>query len=179
MGLGEGAGTVPIYEFYCDSCHVVFSFFSRRVDTEKRPACPRCGRPKLQRQVSRFATQGKSGADSVDGDLPGDLDETKMESLMESMTREAEGLDENNPRQMARMMRKLHDASGMPLDAKAEEAIRRMEAGESPEKIEEEMGDVFGEAGPDVDSASDGVSTGPRRKTKRRPPAVDETLYDL
>jgi len=69
----------------------------------------------------------------------------------------------------------LHDAAGMPMDEKASEAIRRMEAGESPEKIEEEMGDVFGEAGPDADLPGDG----PRRKTKRRPPAVDETLYDL
>jgi len=169
---------VPIYEFYCGSCHVVFSFFSRRVDTTTRPACPRCGQPKLQRQVSRFATQGKSSAESGDA-LPGDLDESKMESLMESMAHEAEGLDENNPRQLASMMRKLHDASGMPLDAKAEEAIRRMEAGESPEKIEEEMGDVFGESGPDLDSPADAGPAGPRRKARRRPPAVDEKLYDL
>jgi hypothetical protein len=158
---------------------MVFSFFSRRVDTEKRPACPRCGQPKLDRQVSRFATLGRSGAESAGDAVPGDLDEAKMEGLMETMSREAEGLDENNPRQIAQMMRKLHDASGMPLDAKADEAIRRMEAGESPEKIEEEMGDVFGEAGPDVDSASDAVSAGPRRKKRRRPPAVDDTLYDL
>ena len=130
---------MPIYEFYCGSCHTVFSFFSQRVDTKKRPACPRCGRPKLDRQVSRFSTLGKPGADLPD-DAGGDLDEAKMEGLMESMTREAEGLDENNPRQIARMMRKMHDVTGLPLDGKAEEAIRRMEAGESPEKIEEQMG---------------------------------------
>ena len=98
---------------------------------------------------------------------------------MESITRETEGLDENNPRQIAKMMRKLHDVAGMPLDARADEAIRRMEAGESPDKIEEEMGDVFGEAGPEFDDSTDAIPSGPRRKTKRRPPAVDETLYDL
>jgi putative FmdB family regulatory protein len=166
---------MPIYEFYCGSCHVVFNFFSRRVDTKTRPACPRCGRPKLERQVSRFATLGKSTAQLPGDAAGGDMDESKLEGLMESMSREAEGLDENDPRQMARMMRKLHEAGGMPLDAKADEAIRRMEAGESPEKIEEELGDLFGEAGPDTDSAG----AGPQRKTKRRPPAVDETLYDL
>jgi putative FmdB family regulatory protein len=166
---------MPIYEFYCGSCHVVFNFFSRRVDTKTRPACPRCGRPKLERQVSRFATLGKSGTELSGDDAGGDFDEAKMEGLMESMSREAEGLDENDPRQMAKMMRKLHDAAGMPMDAKADEAIRRLEAGESPEKIEEELGDVFGEAGPDADA----VSAGPRRKARRRPPAVDETLYDL
>ena len=166
---------MPIYEFYCESCHTVFNFFSRRVDTTKRPKCPRCGRPKLERKVSRFSTLGKTGGDADGGDGPGDFDEAKMEGLMESMARESEGIDENNPRQIARMMRKLHDAAGMPLDAKADEAIRRMEAGESPEKIEEEMGDVFGEAGPDLDALPEQA----RRKAKRRPPAVDETLYDL
>ena len=166
---------MPIYEFYCGSCHVVFSFFSQRVDTTKRPDCPRCGRPKLERQVSRFSTLGRSGAELAGEAPPGDLDEAKIEGLMESMSREAEGLDENNPRQIARMMRKLHDVAGMPLDDKADEAIRRMEAGESPEKIEEELGDVFGDAGPDIDAVPDG----PRRKTRRRPPAVDDTLYDL
>src|SRR5579862_6306572 len=140
---------MPVYEFYCRHCHTVFNFFARRIDTTSRPACPRCGRPKLQRQVSRFATIGKA----VEGgeDLPPGMDESKMESLMESMARESEGLDEENPQQMAKMMRKLHEATGMPMDGRAQEAIRRMEAGESPEKIEEEMGDLFGEEGPDVE----------------------------
>ena len=133
---------MPIYEFYCGNCHVVFSFFAKRVDTTTRPACPRCGKPKLQRQVSRFATLGKSGG-GTEGDAgPGDLDDAKMEGIMESISREAEGIDENDPRHVARMMRKLHDAAGMPMDEKASEALRRMEAGESPDKIEEEMGDV-------------------------------------
>ncbi len=172
---------MPIYEFYCSNCHVVFNFFSRRVDTKTRPACPRCGRPKLERQVSRFSTQGRSSGELPGDEAGGDLDEAKMEGLMESMSREAQGLDENNPRQIARMMRKLHDAAGMPLDAKADEAMRRMEAGESPDKIEEEMGDVFGEAGPDFDSVSPGArrKRAPSTHGRRRPPAVDETLYDL
>ena len=45
----------------------------------------------------------------------------------------------------------------MPLDAKADEAIRRMEAGESPEKIEEEMGDVFSDAGADFDTPGEAL----------------------
>ncbi len=166
---------MPVYEFYCSGCHTVFSFFSRRIDTTTRPACPRCGRPKLPRQVSRFATLGKAAMPSEGPDLPAGMDDSKMESLMESMAREAEGLDENNPRQVAAMMRKLHDAAGMPMDQRAEEAIRRMEAGESPEKIEEEMGNVFGDAEPDPDA----IAGRPRKKARSAPPAVDTTLYDL
>jgi putative FmdB family regulatory protein len=166
---------MPIYEFYCGDCHTIFNFFSKRVDTSTRPACPRCGRAKIQRQVSRFATLGKQGAaDKGDDPLDG-VDEAKMEGLLETMSREADGLDENNPRQVAQMLRKLHEASGMPLDGKAQEAIRRLESGESPEKIEEEMGDLFGD---DLPDAAD-FPRGPRRAARRKPPAVDETLYDL
>ena len=166
---------MPVYEFYCGDCHTIFNFFARRVDTTTRPKCPRCGRAKLERKVSRFATVGKATAASGSDDLPGGMDESKLEGLMESMGRQAEGIDENNPRQMAAMMRQMHEATGMPLDGRAEEAIRRMEAGESPEKLEEELGDLFGEEGPGVE-----VSTGKRRKKSRSTaPAVDTTLYDL
>jgi putative FmdB family regulatory protein len=166
---------MPVYEFYCGDCHTIFNFFSRRVDTTTRPKCPRCGRAKLERKVSRFATLGKAGSAADADDLPGGMDESKLEGIMESMSRQAEGLDENNPRQMAAMMRQMHEAAGMPLDGRAEEAIRRMEAGESPEKLEEELGDLFGEEGPDLD-----LPAGKRRKkTRAAPPAVDTTLYDL
>ncbi len=46
---------MPIYEFYCANCHTVYSFLSKTIDTAKRPDCPRCGRPKLDRRMSRFA----------------------------------------------------------------------------------------------------------------------------
>jgi hypothetical protein len=57
-----------------------------------------------------------------------------------------EHMDENNPRHMARMMRKMKDlmpAGSVPKDL--ETAIKRLEAGEDPEKIEAEMGDLLGD----------------------------------
>jgi hypothetical protein len=125
--------------------------------------------------VSRFAISRKqTEGGGPDGDLSG-LDDSKMEQAMESLMGEAEGLDENDPRQLARLMRKLHQTAGMPLDARTEEAIRRMESGESPEAIEEEMGDLFGEDVPVPDEPAGRF----RRLLKKRPPEVDETLYDL
>jgi putative FmdB family regulatory protein len=168
--------TVPIYEFYCADCHTVFNFLSRRIDTTKRPACPRCGLPKLERRVSRFAiSKGRSEPTESEG-LPAGLDESKMEQAMEELAREAEGIDEDNPRQMARMMRKLCEGAGMQIGGKMEEAVRRLEAGEDPEKIEEEMGDILDEEGPLL-GTSGGSLRGLSRKLK--PPRVDETLYDL
>jgi len=42
---------VPIYEFYCEECHRI-SIFSRRVNVETIPTCPRCNKVKLKRQMS-------------------------------------------------------------------------------------------------------------------------------
>ncbi|RLB88031.1 MAG: zinc ribbon domain-containing protein, partial [Deltaproteobacteria bacterium] len=46
---------MPIYEFYCEECNTIFNFFSRSVNTSKRPLCPKCKRKKLKRQMSTFA----------------------------------------------------------------------------------------------------------------------------
>jgi hypothetical protein len=34
---------MPIYEFYCEDCHTIFNFFSKNVNTTKKPN----GRPAL------------------------------------------------------------------------------------------------------------------------------------
>jgi putative FmdB family regulatory protein len=170
---------MPIYEFYCADCHTVFNFFSRSVNTTKRPACPRCNRPKLERRVSRFAIS-KNRVEPGEGKEAGpDIDDEKLERVMDELARETEGVNEDDPRQMARMMRKLFGSTGMPIGERMEEALRRMEAGEDPDRVEEEMGDfmdeeesLFGEAG-----EAGGRLRGLARKLK--PPAVDETLYDL
>ncbi|MCR4411009.1 MAG: zinc ribbon domain-containing protein [Thermoguttaceae bacterium] len=182
---------MPIYEFYCVDCHTVFNFLSRTVNTTKRPACPRCGRPELERRISRFAVARRRAESDEPGgrdDLPPGFDEEKMERAMEALADEAEGLDEENPRQMARMMRKLFDTTGLPLGPNMEEAIRRMEAGEDPDKIEEELGDLLdqedpfsgepGQASP-KGAARGGGHTLRAMSRKLRPPRVDETLYDL
>ncbi len=171
---------MPIYEFYCPDCHTVFNFLSRTINTTRRPDCPRCSRPKLDRRMSRFAISKNRPEPSGEDDmLPDDFDEAKMERVMEELAREADGMNEDDPRQMARMMRKLCDATGMPVDDRMEEAIKRLESGEDPEAVEEDMGDLFDEDGP---MPGMGEPKGSRVKSlakRLRPPNVDETLYDL
>jgi putative FmdB family regulatory protein len=171
---------MPIYEFYCPDCHRVFNFLSRRVDTEKRPACPRCARPDLTRRVSLFAISRGRKEEPASPEAPPDVDEARLEQAMASLAHEAEGIDEDDPRQAATLMRKLFDASGLPMGAPVQEAIRRMEAGESPDKIEEEMGDVLEDP-----FAGAGATPGERRATlaglRRRvlPPTTDPELYEM
>jgi putative FmdB family regulatory protein len=163
---------MPVYEFYCSDCHTIFNFLSRRVNTDKRPACPRCSRPELERQVSRFAfSRGRTEEPESEG-MP-DLDESRLEKAMMSLAGEMEGIDENDPRQMARFMRKFSAATGMNLGDGFQEAMRRLEAGEDPELIEQEMGDLF-------DGENPFPGQGMKRiRRKYVPPAHDETLYTL
>jgi hypothetical protein len=79
------------------------------------------------------------------------------------MERDMEHLDENNPKHMAHMMRKMKDL--MPPGTMPKEldvAIKRLEAGEDPEKIEEDMGDVLGDlmGGPDEEGGMGGPGGG-------------------
>jgi len=167
---------MPIYEFYCSDCHTVFNFLSRTVTTTKRPACPRCGRPDLEKKVSSFAISKGRVETAGEDDLP-EIDENRMEQAMASMAREVEGINEEDPRQMARLMRKLYDATGLRLGDGMEEAIRRLEAGEDPDKIEEEMGDFLEGEDPLLGGTSGPGLKGLRRRL--RPPKVDSTLYEL
>jgi hypothetical protein len=84
-------------------------------------------------------------------------------------------------------MRRLFSATGMPIQGGMAEALKRMEAGEDPEKIEEEMGDVLeqdpfggllgGEgASKDPDDAG---SKGLGRLRRMLPPAHDPELYEM
>jgi len=130
---------MPIYEFYCPDCHRIFNFFSRQVNTRKRPKCPRCGRPRLSRQVSIFAiSRGRS--EPEDAGLP-DLDPQQLERAMASLASEAEGLKDDDPRQMGRLLRKVYEATGLGLGSGLEEAVSRLEAGEDPDSAMRKEGE--------------------------------------
>jgi len=143
---------MPIYEFACPKCRRIFSFLSKRVNPDRLPACPKCGNKKLSKQVSRFAmskrlTEPASQPEGGDGGPPmPDFDDPRVARAMAEMERDMEHLDENNPRHMARMMKKMKDL--MPPGSMPKEmdvAIKRLEAGEDPEKIEADMGDLLGD----------------------------------
>ncbi|MSU26885.1 MAG: hypothetical protein CK546_00710 [Pedosphaera sp.] len=145
---------MPIYEFACPKCRVIFNFLSQRINPDRKPICPKCGNKKMRKEMSRFAmTKGlkesaapAAGADAQGGPPMPDMDDPRVERAMMEMERDMEHLDENNPKHMAHMMRKMKDI--MPPGTMPKEldiAIKRLEAGEDPEKIEADMGDVLGD----------------------------------
>ena len=167
---------MPVYEFYCPDCHTIFNFFSRRVNTEACPACPRCERPELERQISLFAiSSGRKDDEEGEGPMP-DLDDPRMERAMMALAAEAEKLDDDDPRQAAQFMRKLCETTGMELNAEMKEMIRRMEAGEDPDKLDEELGEGLDDFDPFGEIGVQGLKHLRQQYTR---PKVDETLYEL
>ncbi|MCP3678608.1 MAG: zinc ribbon domain-containing protein [Deltaproteobacteria bacterium] len=162
---------MPIYEFYCSGCHMIFNFFSKTVNTTKIPPCPKCEKKKLERRVSLFSTASGEKKETDEG--VADIDESKVEKAMGLLANEADGMDENDPRQAAQLMRKLTDMTGVNLNPQMEEALGRMEAGEDPDAIEAEMGDMLEGEEPFTLKQKGG------RRKKRGAPGRDETLYDL
>jgi hypothetical protein len=102
------------------------------------------------KQLSSFAMprglrEPAAGQDAEPDPMP-DLDDPRVARAMSEMERDMENMDENNPRHMAHMMKKMKDL--MPAGTVPKEfdiAIKRLEAGEDPEKIEADMGDVLGD----------------------------------
>jgi putative FmdB family regulatory protein len=145
---------MPIYEFACPKCRKIYSFLSKKVNPGHMPKCPKCGSEKLQKQMSRFAMvkgmkePGPSPTEGGEEEMPG-FDESRMEKVMSELERDMGHMDENNPRHLAHMMKKMKEA--MPpgsIPKEMDEAIKRLEKGEDPEKIEADMGDIFGEMMP-------------------------------
>ena len=173
---------MPIYEFACPNCRVIFNFLSKRMNPDRLPTCPKCGNKKMAKQLSRFAAlSGKGAADPENAGPEEDpatsaMEDPRMLRAMGELERDMEHMDENNPRHMAHMMRKMKDI--MPAGVVPKEldvAIKRLEAGEDPEKIEEEMGDILDQAFGAMDDSEDDDSSvaHPRRGYTR-----DAGLYD-
>ncbi|MCP4747164.1 MAG: zinc ribbon domain-containing protein [Desulfobacteraceae bacterium] len=163
---------MPIYEFYCDYCNTIYNFFSRSVNTTKLPKCPSCKNKILSRQMSPFAVTGRASEDGGMDDLP--FDESKMEQAMKMLAGKAESINEDDPKQAADLMRKLTSITGMELGPGMQEALERMEKGEDPKKIEQEMADML-----DQEDPFEFIAKKAGRKADSLQPKRDETLYDL
>ncbi|MGO9454730.1 MAG: FmdB family zinc ribbon protein [Candidatus Binataceae bacterium] len=109
---------MPIYEYECQSCHKRTSVLTTRISERVRAQCKHCGGRKMRRLMSRFAMP-KS-------------EEQRLDALSDPSN--LGDLDENDPRSVAKMMKKMgkemgEDFSGDDFD----EAMEEMESGGDPE----------------------------------------------
>ncbi|MFT3870914.1 MAG: FmdB family transcriptional regulator [Nibricoccus sp.] len=192
---------MPIYEYYCPDNNTIYQFFAKTLAQGKLvPKCPDNPKFRMQKTVSAFAvkTSGKKSGDAeANENMPGAADagsgdpaeDARMEAAMNAMEGEFANVDENDPRAMGRMMRRMAELTGEKIDGEMEEVVRKLEEGADPEKLEEELGGAFPDEGGGMD---DPYGEGPmpdankpepkegkfRFKARRRPLRRDPKLYD-
>jgi len=118
---------MPIYEYRCLSCRRRVSVLLRSYGAEStRPTCSYCGSDRLRRLVSRVAVL-KS-------------EEARLDSMADDSA--LGDLDENDPRSIARYMKKMSGEMGEDVGEEFHEVVDRLESGQSPEAIEGAMPDL-------------------------------------
>ncbi len=115
---------MPLYEFRCQNCHNRVSLqMSYAEYGVKAVSCPNCGSPALTRLIGRIRI-GKSEDRR--------LDDMSDPSFLGDM-------DENDPKSLARAMKKMGQEMGEDLPPEFNEITDRLESGEDPDAIEKSM----------------------------------------
>lgn len=124
---------MPIYEYWCHDCRKRVSLLWQTVSAaaSARPECPECDSSSLTKMASRVAFLRS--------------EEARLDSLADPDG--LAGLEDEDPRAMARWMRQMGEATGENLGDEFDEMVGRLEAGEDPESIEESIGDALGDDG--------------------------------
>jgi hypothetical protein len=138
---------MPIYEYYCPDNHTIYQFYAKTLAQGKTvPKCPDNPKYGMNKLVSAFAITGGGAKDeaaekSPAADVGGDpAEDARMEAAMGAMEQEFSSVDENDPKAMARMMRRMSEVTGEKIDGEMEEVVRKLEEGTDPEALEEQMG---------------------------------------
>lgn len=122
---------MPTYDFVCNHCAQRFDVFLTFAEYGKKPvACPHCQSKNVRRRMTkvRISKSDSSRMDSLADDFPG------LENL------------DDDPQAMGKMMRKMGREMGEDLPPEFNEVVDRLEKGQSPEQIEQEIPDL-GNAG--------------------------------
>jgi putative FmdB family regulatory protein len=124
---------MPIYEYRCERCRKKVSILTLRVSEKVDERCEHCGSTRLTRLLSRFAMKRS--------------EDDRLDSLADPSN--LSGLDENDPRSMARWMRKMGKEMGDELGGEDfDEVLDEMESG----KVPDDDGGDLGSGGNDSSS---------------------------
>lgn len=110
---------MPIYEYRCRKCGTKSTFLTLSVKAALEPACRKCGSPDVFKLVSRVSVARS--------------EESRLESLADPS--KLAGVDENDPKSLARWMKRMGkemgEESGEDLESTIDEAMEEA-GGEGP-----------------------------------------------
>lgn len=130
---------MPSYEYRCLNCRRRFEIFlSYKEYGAHKVACPHCKSEHVQRRIGRIRV-AKS-------------EESRLESMADPSS--LAGL-EDDPRALGRMMRQMSGELGEDMGPEFDEVVSRLEAGQSPEQIEQDLPDLGGGADDSPDDFAD------------------------
>ncbi len=118
---------MPTYDFVCNKCEKRFDVFLTFSEYGvKAVHCTHCQSDNVRRRMTKVRI-AKSN-----------------ESRLESAADDFSGMDgiEDDPRALARMMRKMGGEMGEDMPAEFNDVVDRLEAGQSPEEIESALPDL-------------------------------------
>lgn len=110
---------MPLYEYRCQRCRRKTTVLVRGFGESPSPACQHCGSPDLARLVSTFVHRRSWGES---------LDSVPDEAFSD--------VDEENPRELARWMRRMRGQMG-EVTPEFDQVVEELEAGEMPGDLDD------------------------------------------
>jgi putative FmdB family regulatory protein len=123
IAVDPGNPTMPIYEYRCQECRRISSFLVLNLKEPFVPVCEGCGSQSLERILSRVHVRLS--------------EETRMERLADPA--QWGGLDESDPKSMARFMKKMGQEMGEDYPGEVDQMVD-----EAMESLGNESGDDSG-----------------------------------
>lgn len=117
---------MPAYEFRCLNCHRRFELSISYSEYGKTTIqCPHCMSTNVERKIGRirFARSEESRLENM-------ADPSNLAGL------------EDDPRALGKMMRQMSAETGEDIGPEFDEVVNRLESGQSPEDIEQQMPDL-------------------------------------
>jgi len=118
---------MPTYDYICNKCNQRFDVFLTFAEYgKKKVSCTHCKSRDVRRRMTKVRI-----AKSED-------------SRMESMADKFSGFEnmDDDPKEMARVMKKMGNEMGEELPPEFNEVVDRLESGQSPDEIESAIPDL-------------------------------------
>ena len=112
---------MPIYEYRCKDCGKISEFLLIKTDETFIPQCKRCKSKKMIRVLSRVRAVRS--------------EESRMDRLADPL--KWGGLDEKDPKSMAKWMKRMGKEMGEDVDQIVDEAMEEERASKSEEGLED------------------------------------------